>query len=123
MTTGAVTTGGGTDPTPSGACAVTYRVTDEWPGGFQADVQLANTGTAAWNGWSLAWSFADGQKVTSMWNAGYSQSGAAVTVTNAGWNGTVAAGSSVGFGFTGSLSGGNTQPASFKVGDRLCSVG
>ncbi len=68
--------GGGTtdpgpdpDPTPTGACTVTYKVTNQWSGGFQADVQLTNTGTSAWNGWSLDWSFADGQKVTQVWNA------------------------------------------------------
>jgi hypothetical protein len=116
--------GGGTDPTPTptGGCAVTYRITNQWSGGFQADVQLANTGSAAWNGWSLGWSFADGQKVTQLWNADVTQSGAAVTVRNTGWNGTVAAGSSVGFGFTGSWSGTNTKPASFKLGDRTCAV-
>ncbi|MFE0456305.1 cellulose binding domain-containing protein [Streptomyces sp. NPDC058914] len=118
-------TGGGTDPTPTptGGCAVTYKVTNQWSGGFQADVQLANTGTGAWSGWTLGWSFADGQRVTQAWNTEYTQSGAAVTAKNVGWNATVAAGSSVGFGFTGASSGtANTKPTSFKLGDRVCSV-
>ncbi|MFF8997627.1 cellulose binding domain-containing protein [Streptomyces achromogenes] len=117
--------GGGTDPAPvpTGACTVGYKVTHQWADGFQADVQLTNTGSSAWNGWSLTWSFADGQKVTQMWNAGYTQSGATVTAKDAGWNGTVAAGSSVAFGFTGSRSGTtNTGPVSFKLGDRTCTV-
>jgi len=38
------------------------------------------------------------------------------------WNGTVAANSSVGFGFTGSWSGANTRPTSFKLGDQTCAV-
>ncbi|WP_381557178.1 cellulose binding domain-containing protein [Streptomyces eurythermus] len=118
-------TGGGTDPAPgpTGACTVGYKITNQWADGFQADVTLANTGSSTWNGWSLTWSFADGQKVTQMWNAGYTQSGAAVTARNASWNGTVAAGSSVAFGLTGSRSGTeNTRPASFKLGDRTCTV-
>lgn len=115
-------TGPGPDPTPTGACAVTYKVTNQWSGGFQADVQLANTGSTAWSGWSLGWTFADGQKVTQVWNAEYAQSGAAVTAKNVGWNANVAAGSSVSFGFTGSSSGTNTKPASFKLGDRTCTV-
>ncbi|MFF5436000.1 cellulose binding domain-containing protein [Streptomyces achromogenes] len=117
--------GGGTGPAPvpTGACTVGYKITHQWADGFQADVQLTNTGSSAWNGWSLTWSFADGQKVTQMWNAGYTQSGATVTAKDAGWNGTVAAGSSVAFGFTGSRSGTtNTGPASFKLGDRTCTV-
>jgi len=118
--------GGGTDPgptpTPPGACAVTYKITSQWSGGFQADVRLANTGSTAWNGWSLSWTFPDGQTVSQMWNAEHGQSGGTVTAKNVGWNGSVAAGSSVGFGFTGSWSGGNGKPAAFKLGDRSCAV-
>ncbi|MFI9759633.1 cellulose binding domain-containing protein [Streptomyces sp. NPDC051963] len=117
-------TGGGTDPTPTptGACAVTYKITNQWSGGFQADVQLANTGSGAWSGWSLGWSFPDGQRIAQLWNAEYTQSGSAVTAKNVGWNGNVAAGSSVSFGFTGSWSGANTKPASFRLGEQSCTV-
>ncbi|MFJ9630014.1 cellulose binding domain-containing protein [Streptomyces sp. NPDC101175] len=115
--------GGGTDPTPpTGACSVTYRITNQWAGGFQADVQVTNTGSTAWNGWTLGWSFADGQRIGQLWNADWTQSGAAVTARNVSWNGTVAAGSSVGFGFTGSWSGVNTGPGAFTVGDQACAV-
>ncbi|MFF4535362.1 cellulose binding domain-containing protein [Streptomyces aureus] len=116
--------GGGTDPTPppTGACSVTYRITNQWQGGFQADVSLANTGTAAWTGWTLGWSFADGQKVTQLWNADYTQSGSAVGARNVGWNANVAAGSTVAFGFTGSWTGANTKPTVFKLGDQTCAV-
>ncbi|WP_330465324.1 cellulose binding domain-containing protein [Streptomyces longwoodensis] len=117
--------GGGTDPTPTptGACTVTYKVTNQWSGGFQADVQLTNSGSSAWTGWSLGWTFADGQKVSQVWNAEHTQTGAAVTVKNVGWNAGVAAGSSVGFGFTGSWSGTNTKPTAFTLGDRTCTTG
>jgi hypothetical protein len=115
---------GGTDPTPTptGACTVTYKVTNQWSGGFQADVQLFNTGSTAWNGWSLGWTFPDGQKVTQAWNAEASQSGTTVTAKNVGWNTNVAAGSSVSFGFTGSWSGTNTKPMAFVLGDQNCAV-
>jgi cellulase/cellobiase CelA1 len=102
---------------------VTYKVTNQWSGGFQADVQLTNTGSTAWNGWSLAWSFPDGQQVSQMWNAGYSQSGQTVTAKNVNWNAGVAAGASVTFGFTGSWSSANGRPTAFKVGDQTCAVG
>ncbi|MGW0840564.1 cellulose binding domain-containing protein [Streptomyces sp. NPDC002787] len=118
--------GGGTDPDPdpqpTGACAVTYKVTNEWSGGFQADVRLANTGTSAWTGWSLGWTFPNGQTVSQLWNATYTQSGSAVTAGNNSWNGNVAAGSSVSFGFTGSWSGTNGRPTAFKLGDQSCTV-
>ncbi|MFF3328071.1 cellulose binding domain-containing protein [Streptomyces sp. NPDC002888] len=116
--------GGGTDPTPTptGACAVTYKITNQWSGGFQADVQLANTGTTPWSGWSLSWAFPNGQTVSQAWNADYTQSGSTATAKNVGWNGNVAAGSSVSFGFTGNWSGTNTKPTAFKVGEQNCTV-
>jgi hypothetical protein len=116
--------GGGTDPTPppTGACAVTYKITNQWSGGFQADVALTNTGTTAWSGWSLSWAFADGQKITQAWNADATQSGTTVTAKNLTWNANVAAGSSVSFGFTGSWTGSNTTPTSFELGDQTCTV-
>ncbi|MEW2114061.1 cellulose binding domain-containing protein [Streptomyces sp. NPDC005474] len=116
--------GGGTDPTPppTGACAVTYKVTGEWSGGFQAEVKLSNTGTTAWNGWSLGWSFPNGQTVSQLWNAEFSQSGATVTAKNVNWNANVAAGSSVTFGFTGNSPGTNGKPSAFKLGDQSCTV-
>lgn len=116
--------GGGTDPTPppTGACAVTYKITNQWSGGFQADVALTNTGTTAWSGWSLSWAFADGQKIAQAWNADAAQSGTTVTAKNLTWNANVAAGSSVSFGFTGSWTGSNTTPTSFKLGDQTCTV-
>ncbi|SPF00163.1 cellulose binding domain-containing protein [Streptomyces sp. MA5143a] len=118
--------GGGTDPDPepqpTGACAVTYKITNQWSGGFQADVRLANTGTSAWSGWTLNWSFPNGQSVTQLWNAAHTQSGAAVSVKNIAWNANVAAGSSVSFGFTGSWSGTNGRPTAFRLGDQSCTV-
>ncbi|MEU7722593.1 cellulose binding domain-containing protein [Streptomyces tibetensis] len=114
--------GPGPDPTPTGACKVTYTVTSQWSGGFQADVQLTNTGTSAWNGWSLGWTFADGQKLTQAWNAETAQSGAAVTAKNVGWNANVAAGSSVSFGFTAQRSDTNTKPTAFTLGRQSCTV-
>ncbi|MZF87557.1 cellulose binding domain-containing protein [Streptomyces sp. SID5643] len=114
--------GPGPGPAPTGACKVTYKVTSQWAGGFQADVQLANTGTSAWNSWSLNWTFPDGQKLTQAWNAETTQSGPAVTAKNIGWNGNVAAGSSVSFGFTGNWSGTNTKPATFRLGEQTCTT-
>ncbi|MFD0318329.1 cellulose binding domain-containing protein [Streptomyces flavalbus] len=110
------------DPEPTGACAVTYQITNQWSGGFQADVRLANTGTAPWSGWSLSWTFGQGQTVTQMWNAEHTQSGATVTAKNVGWNANVAAGSSVSFGFTGNWNQSNAKPTAFKLGDRTCTV-
>ncbi|GGV37496.1 xyloglucanase [Streptomyces griseoflavus] len=110
------------DPGPSGTCEVTYRITNQWDGGFQAEVRLTNTGPAPWNGWSLTWSFADGQRISQLWNGSHTQSGPAVTVRNTDWNTTVAPGSSAAFGFTAARSAANTAPTAFGLGDRACAV-
>ncbi|GAA3504674.1 xyloglucanase [Streptomyces prasinosporus] len=124
--TGGGDDGGGTDPDPGprppGACAVTYEITHQWSDGFQAEVKVTNTGSSAWDGWTLNWSFADGQRISRLWNGAHTQSGPAVTVRDTGWNGAVAAGSSAGFGFTASRSATNTGPTVFRVGGQGCAV-
>ncbi|MDV5145860.1 cellulose binding domain-containing protein [Streptomyces sp. SBC-4] len=119
-------TGGGTDPTdppaPSGACKVAYKVTNQWQGGFQADVTLTNTSATAWTGWKLGWEYPAGQRIGQIWNASPAQAGTAVTAQNVGWNGPVAAGASAAFGFTGTWAGTNPVPAAFTLGGATCSV-
>ncbi|RSS50919.1 cellulose binding domain-containing protein [Streptomyces sp. WAC01280] len=114
--------GGGDPGTPSGACKVAYKVTNQWQGGFQADVTLTNTSTTAWTGWALGWQYPAGQRVGQMWNATPTQAGTSVTARNAGWNGPVAAGASASFGFTGTWTGTNPVPAAFTLGGATCSV-
>ncbi|WP_368073326.1 cellulose binding domain-containing protein [Streptomyces griseus] len=120
-------TDGGTDPgtgePPAGAgCAVSYTVTNQWPGGFQAEVKVTNTGSSPYDGWELGWSFGDGQRITQMWNAVHRQDGARVAAADAGWNGKVDAGSSAGFGFSGTWTGRNAEPDAFTLGGKACTV-
>jgi endo-1,4-beta-xylanase len=79
--------GGGTGG--GGTCHVTYTRNSEWPGGFTAQVIIANTGTSAINGWSLTFTFPGDQKITSNFNGGFSQTGQNATLTNASYNGTI----------------------------------
>ena len=75
----------GTTPTPSSSssCKVTYTVVNQWAGGFQTALAISNTGSTNLNGWSLTFSFANGQQISQSWNATYVQSGNQVTLTNA----------------------------------------
>ncbi|GIH20950.1 endo-1,4-beta-xylanase [Rugosimonospora africana] len=107
-------------PPASGRCHVTYQVASQWNTGFTANVTVANTGSTAINGWTLRWTFANGQKVTQSWNGTFSQSGAQVTVTNVSYNGTIPAGGSTSLGFNGSWSGTNAVPTSFTVNGTTC---
>ncbi|MGS2614484.1 lytic polysaccharide monooxygenase auxiliary activity family 9 protein [Micromonospora sp. LZ34] len=98
-----------TTPPPAGACTATYRVTGQWAGGFQAEVQVTNGGSPI-SGWSVSWTYADGQRVSSAWNATVSSNGTLVTARNVGHNGSLGAGASTTFGFLGTWNGSNTAP-------------
>jgi hypothetical protein len=111
-----------TDPPTPAACEATYKVTNQWQGGFQADVTVRNTGTTAWSGWQAGWTFPDGQRVTQGWNATYAQSGTDVTVAPAGWNTRVEPGGTVAFGFTGSWSGTNRPPTTVRMNGAACTT-
>jgi endoglucanase len=84
-------------------------VSSDWGSGFNADVTVTNTGRVPTKSWQVSWSWPGGQTVAGMWNASYTQSGRAVTVTNAGHNGAVAPGTSTSFGF-GAAPGGAGAP-------------
>lgn len=109
-------------PVPASSCAVTYRVAGTWPGGFQGDVKITNTGGTALTSWTLAWQFTGGQRISQLWGGGHTQSGAAVTVADAGWNAAVAAVGSVSFGFLGGWTGANPAPAAFTLNGTACTV-
>lgn len=107
---------------PARNCAVAYRVTGQWPGGFQANVTVRNTGKTAINGWTVRWSFGDGQTVKDMWNATPRQSGATVNAANAPYNAQIQPGGSVTIGFNGTVRSGNSAPGSFALNGGTCDV-
>ncbi|GAA2337087.1 cellulose binding domain-containing protein [Dactylosporangium salmoneum] len=98
--------------TGTSACTATYKVTNQWQGGFQAEVTVK--ATTAITGWTTRFTFANGEQVTQSWNATLTQSGAAVTASNVAWNGTLAAGATVSYGFIGSGTGGTPAVACTK---------
>jgi cellulose 1,4-beta-cellobiosidase len=103
------------------ACSVTYSLLNTWPGGFQGQAVITNTGRAAVTGWALAWTFPSGQQITQLWNGAYTQSGNAVKVTNAPDNPMIRPGGAVTIGFTGTLTANNTPPPAFTLNGRACS--
>ncbi|MFI7042864.1 arabinofuranosidase catalytic domain-containing protein [Microbispora rosea] len=103
-------------------CRVDYSVTNQWPGGFGANVSIDNLGDPV-NGWKLTWSFSAGQTITQLWNGTYTQSGSQVTVTNASYNGAIPSGGSTSFGFNGAFNGSNPAPSSFALNGVTCTGG
>jgi poly(3-hydroxybutyrate) depolymerase len=84
--------------TPTGACTATWRAVNSWPGGFQAEVTVSNTGPAATTGWKVSWPLASGQSISQVWNGVATTNGGTATVTNAAYNGALAPGSGTSFG-------------------------
>jgi lysophospholipase L1-like esterase len=100
-------------------CRVDYRVTNQWQGGFGADVTITNLGDPI-NGWTLTWSYAAGQSVTQAWNATVTQSGTAVTARNVSYNGAIATNATANFGFNGAWTTANPVPAAFSLNGTPC---
>jgi endo-1,4-beta-xylanase len=100
-------------------CHVTYTP-NNYPGGFTANITLANTGTTAINGWALQFTFPGDQKITSTWNGTTTQSGKNVSITNASYNASIPANGSTTLGFQGTWTSNNTSPTSFTVNGATC---
>jgi xyloglucan-specific exo-beta-1,4-glucanase len=114
-------------PTPSTtgtavalACHVSYSTQSQWAGGFVANVTVSDTGTAPINGWTLVFTFAGDQKVTSDWGTTITQSGAKVTAANVSYDGAISAGGNTSFGFQGTWASSDSPPTSFAVNGVTC---
>ncbi|MCZ7436916.1 alpha-L-fucosidase [Micromonospora sp. WMMC241] len=97
-----------------GQATATYKITSSWSGGFQADVTVT-AGSTPINGWTVTWTFPDGQTIQQMWNGTYTQNGSSVSVRNVSYNGSLAAGASTTFGFLASWNGTNNPPTNVTV--------
>ena len=93
----------------SGGCTAVYRVVNQWAGGFQADVTVTN-GPVASTGWTVNWTFANGQTVTQIWSGQDTPNGASHSVRNMSYNGNLGPNASTTFGFLGSWNGTNSVP-------------
>ncbi|MBP2707843.1 cellulose binding domain-containing protein [Microbispora sp. RL4-1S] len=110
-------------PRPGGgACRVTYSKS-EWQGGFTANLTIANNGSSAINGWTLGFTFPNGQQVTQAWSATVTQSGSSVTARNMSYNASIPAGGSTSFGFQGTWNGANGNPTNYTLNGTACTAG
>ncbi|MEU1869926.1 cellulase family glycosylhydrolase [Streptomyces sp. NPDC019793] len=107
---------------PGASCSVGYRIVGEWPGGFQGEIAVRNTGSAALGPWTLAFAFADGQSVTHMWGGTATQNAGAVSVAPASYTATIPAGGTVTLGFTARKGDANTVPTAFSLNGASCAT-
>jgi hypothetical protein len=102
-------------------CEVDYQITAQWPGGFNANVEIANLGDTPLDPWTLEWAFTDGQRLQNSWNTAASQSGVHVRASGVEYNRRLTADSTVSFGFTGTFPGDeNAPPESFRLNGSEC---
>ncbi|ANZ39076.1 hypothetical protein BBK82_26370 [Lentzea guizhouensis] len=113
---------GPTPPPPPRPCAVDYRITARWEGGFTADVTLRNTSASPVNGWTVGWTFGRDQAVTQMWRAKLLRGTGSVRAMNEDYTAEIAPGGSVTFGFNGSFRGANPEPSAFTLNGSACAV-
>jgi endoglucanase len=110
----------------SASCQVTYTKSWEGGNGFGASIAITNTGPAITNGWTLLFSFPNGQRVGNGWPVSFSQpaNSAQVTVaSNAQWNQSIANGATFTAGFNGTFSGANNPPTTFTLNGTTCNGG
>jgi hypothetical protein len=93
---------------------VDFQVVNDWGSGFQAQIELHNTGDEPIVGWTLGFDLA--RPITSLWNGVYlGSSGGVHAVQDAGWNASIAPGSSVVIGFNGGAGGPLVPPTTYTV--------
>jgi len=110
---------------PVTSCRVQYTITTTWPGNFQVNMRIFNTGTVATNGrWTLSYSFPSGQVITGNWGGDAVQEDRKVKTVNVSTNGSIPAGGSMdGVGFNATRGSTNVNPSNFTLNTTRCSVG
>jgi alpha-L-fucosidase len=114
---------GSADPNPAQAnehCGVSFDVVHTWSGGFLADLQLTNGGSAV-DAWTLTFDFpVDGQRLVQGWNGKFTQNAATTTVTNEAWNGSLPANGTVRIGMVGFAQDTDPTPRAFTLNGVTC---
>lgn len=107
-------------------CQVTY--TKSWEGGtgFGANLAILNTGPAITNGWTLQFTFANGERIQNGWPVTFSQPAGSAQVTvssNASWNQSIGSGATFTAGFNGTFATTNSTPTGFTLNGTACTGG
>ncbi|HEU5470515.1 MAG TPA: glycoside hydrolase family 9 protein [Actinophytocola sp.] len=111
-------------PCPVTTCRVAYTANDWGTGsnGFTASITITNLTTSTIpSGWTLAFSYAAGQRVTAGWNANWTQGAGSGNVSASG-NQPIPSNGSVNIGFNGTHTGTNSAPTSFTLNGQPCTT-
>jgi hypothetical protein len=100
-------------------CQITYSLTNSWPTGFQAAINVTNNGPAL-TSWNIGFQFSGAQQINNGWNGIYTQTGPQVSITNESYNGNLATGGTLSLGFVGAVSSANANPTYFTLNGVAC---
>ncbi|HEX3489786.1 MAG TPA: cellulose binding domain-containing protein, partial [Streptosporangiaceae bacterium] len=103
-------------------CQVAYSVNSDWGTGFSVAVTITNTGPAI-TSWTLGYSYAGNQQLSSGWSGTWTQSGQNIAVASASWNGALATGAATQIGANFSYTGTNKAPTAFTLNGTACNGG
>ncbi|MEU5157203.1 glycoside hydrolase family 9 protein [Glycomyces sp. NPDC021274] len=84
------------------SCNVEYRINGQWPGGFNAQVIVTNTGDEPLKDLTLTWALPTGQSIVHSWSVALVQEGHLVTATELGGGHELKPGRTYTFGLIGS---------------------
>jgi len=119
-TTPRTTPSSSTSSSSGGACHIAYTRTNEWGGGFTANVDI--TSSKALSSWTVGFTYGGDQQVTQSWNSNHTQSGRNVTLTNVSYNGSIGAGQTLtGVGAQGTWGSSDAAPSGFTLNGVACS--
>lgn len=106
----------------TGGCAVVFKA-NSWSTGFTNEVTITNGGPDDLSGWTLTFTLPSGQTISSSWNVTLTGTSGQITAKPAAHNSSLPAGSSVAFGYQGTLSGGYSSPTAVSLNGASCTVG
>jgi hypothetical protein len=109
-----------TSTPPALSCRAVFTYTSVWASGFVADITITNTGTTPITDWVVTFTFGGDQHISQSWNATFTQTGAAVTLTHATWNRTIPPGGSASTGVYGTRTGTVAPPSVISVNGIPC---
>lgn len=114
-----VTKTGGEEP----ELEVDYRMSS-WNSGFSINISVTNNSDQDITDWVITFDLADGQKITNMWNADYTQTGNSVEVSTVhNWNKTIGKNAARNiFGFNGTHTGQTAKPAAIYLNGVLMKI-
>ncbi|WP_203932667.1 cellulose binding domain-containing protein [Virgisporangium ochraceum] len=69
-----------TTPADTPICEYSYRVVNQWQGGFQAEVTIRNVSGAPVQVDRIHWTFTNGETINNIWNAAVTITGSTVTL-------------------------------------------